>query len=95
MCELVFRRSISEAISAYKSVLVPLDTLLLVGVGVRETLNLTSLATEETVKVWSDLVSLALLQVVALRAAGLDCVRRCSGKMRRRCRDADRGTGGG
>ena len=33
----------------YESVVVPLNTLLLVGVGVRETLNLARLAAEETV----------------------------------------------
>ena len=36
-------------ISTYQSLLVPRDTLLLVGVGVGETLNLTGLAAEETV----------------------------------------------
>lgn len=56
---------------AYESVVVPLNTLLLVGVGVGETVDGASLATEQTVKVWTNLVSLALLQVVALRAAGL------------------------
>jgi len=59
-------------IFAYKGVVVPLDALLLVGVRVGETVNGTGLATKETVEVWSDLVSLALLQVVALRAAGLE-----------------------
>jgi len=56
---------------SHKSVLVPLDALLLVCVGVGETVNGTSLATEETVKVGTDLVALTLLQVVALCATGL------------------------
>jgi len=55
----------------YQGVLVPSDSLVLVGIGVVETLNLTSLAAEETVQVGADLVALTLLQVVALCAAGL------------------------
>jgi hypothetical protein len=56
----------------YQSVLIPGDALLLVGVGVRVALDLTSLAAEETVKHGADLVTLTLLQGVALRAAGLE-----------------------
>lgn len=59
---------------AYQSALVPLDALLLVGIGVGETVNSTGLASEETVKVGTDLVALTLLQVVALSAAGLEKV---------------------
>jgi len=58
-------------ITTYQSVLIPGDGLVLVGIGVAETLDLTSLATEKTVQVGADLVALTLLQVVALRAAGL------------------------
>jgi hypothetical protein len=57
---------------AYQSILVPLNSLLLVGIGVRETLNGTSVATEETVQVGTDLVSLALAESVALCAASLE-----------------------
>lgn len=55
----------------YQSVLVPGNSLVLVGIGVAETLDLTSLAAEKTVQVGADLVALTLLQVVALCAAGL------------------------
>lgn len=50
----------------------PCNALLLVGVGVGETLDLTRLAAEKSVKVRTDLVGLARLQVVALSAAGLE-----------------------
>lgn len=93
----------------YEGVVLPGDTLLLVGIGVGEALDLTSLATEKTVKVGSlrmlaseakvlrgrvyqawlavcaamtrvysfrqnipNLVTLTLLEVVALSAAGLE-----------------------
>ena len=68
---------------SHKSLLVPLDALLLVCVGVGETVDGTSLATEETVKVGTDLVALTLLQVVALCAAGLWRVRQCTGTSRK------------
>lgn len=55
-----------------EGVLVPSDALLLVGVGVGVALDLTSLAAEETVEHRADLVALALLQGVALSAAGLE-----------------------
>lgn len=57
---------------AYQSVLVPGDGLLLVGIGILEASDGTSLAAEQTVKVRSDLVSLALLEGVALGASGLE-----------------------
>lgn len=57
---------------AYKSIVVPGDSLLLVGIGVRVTLNGSGLATEKTVQVWADLVSLSLLKGVALSASGLE-----------------------
>ena len=57
--------------NTYQSVIVPSDALLLVRVGIREALNLTSLAAEETVQIWADLVTLALLQCVALSASRL------------------------
>ena len=65
------------SVVSYKSVLVPLDTLLLVGVGVCVAIDSTGVAAEKTVKVGADLVALTLLQVVALCAAGLIYVRRC------------------
>ena len=55
-----------------EGVLVPGDALLLVGVGVGVALDLTGLATEKAVEHGADLVALALLQGVALRAAGLE-----------------------
>jgi hypothetical protein len=47
------------------------DTLLLIGLGVGEAWNLTTLAAEETVQVRTDLVALTLFQVMALRASCL------------------------
>ena len=55
-----------------QSVFLPGDALLLVGVGVGEALNGTSLAAEETVQIGTDLVGTALLDSVALSAAGLE-----------------------
>jgi hypothetical protein len=55
-----------------KSVLIPDDTLLLVGISEGEALSSTRLAAEETVKVWSDLVGSASLESVALSATGLE-----------------------
>lgn len=55
----------------YQAVLVPRDTLLLVGVGVGEAVDLTGLAAKETVKLRADLVALVGLQGVALSATGL------------------------
>jgi hypothetical protein len=55
-----------------EGVLLPLNTLLLVGVGVSETGDLARLAAEETVKLRANLVALASLQGVALCAAGLE-----------------------
>lgn len=57
---------------AYQSVLVPVNTLLLVGVGVGETLDLARLAAEEAVQSGSDLVAAAILDGVALSATGLE-----------------------
>ena len=64
--------SCGYVLDAYKSVVVPGDSLLLVGIGVRVTLNGSGLATEKTVQVWADLVSLTLLKGVALSASGLE-----------------------
>lgn len=55
-----------------KSVLLPVDGALLVGVGVREAGNLAGLAAEETVELRADLVALAGLQGVALGATSLE-----------------------
>lgn len=55
----------------YQAVLVPRDTLLLVGVGVGEAFDLAGLAAKETVKLRADLVALVGLQGVALSATGL------------------------
>lgn len=55
-----------------QGVLLPSNTLGLVGVGVRETVDLARLAAEETVQSRADLVALTLLQGVALSATGLE-----------------------
>lgn len=54
-----------------QSLLVPLDTLLLVGAGVAVALNLTGVTSEEAVQGRSDHV-LALVARVALSASGLE-----------------------
>lgn len=59
------------AVGTYQSVLVPLNTGLLVGVGVGVALGGTSLTAEETVQVGADLVGAARLGGVALGATGL------------------------
>jgi hypothetical protein len=56
----------------YESILVPLNTGLLVGVGVGVTLGGTGLTAEETVQVGADLVGTASLDSVALSATGLE-----------------------
>ena len=56
----------------YQCVLFPYYSLVLVRIGVREALDLSSLAPEESVKIWPNLVALALFQVVALRASCLN-----------------------
>ena len=56
----------------YQSVVVPFDSLGLVGIRVRVALDGTSVAAEKTVKVRTDLVSLALAQGVALSTSGLE-----------------------
>ena len=55
-----------------EGVIAPCDSLLLVGISVRESLYLTGLATEESMEVWSDLVSAARLESVALSTSGLE-----------------------
>ncbi|KAI6768745.1 hypothetical protein HG531_010934 [Fusarium graminearum] len=57
-----------------ESVVVPLNTLLLVGIGVRVTLDGTGLAAPETVQSRSDLVATILLNGVALSTSGLEKV---------------------
>lgn len=59
------------AVGTYQSGLVPLNTGLLVGVGVGVALGGTGLTAEETVKVGADLVGTASLGGVALGATGL------------------------
>lgn len=56
---------------SYQSVLVPGNTGLLVGIGVGVALDGASLAAEQTVQVGTNLVGTALLDGVALGAAGL------------------------
>lgn len=50
----------------------PYDSLLFVCICVREAIDLTGLTTEETVEVWSDLVSAALVESVALSTSRLE-----------------------
>lgn len=57
---------------AYQCVFLPCDTLLLVGIGIGEAFNLTSLSTEETVQVGANLVALRLYDGVALCTSGLE-----------------------
>lgn len=59
------------AVGTYQRVLVPLNTGLLVGVGVGVTLGLTTVTAEKTVEVGADLVGTAGLGGVALGATGL------------------------
>lgn len=54
-----------------KSILFPLNALLLVCVGVREALHLTGLAAKQTVQIGPDFVSFTRFQIVALRASCL------------------------
>lgn len=58
--------------STYQSVLLPLNTLLLVGVGVRVALNGASVTAKQAVQGRADLVAAAGLDGVALSAAGLE-----------------------
>ena len=58
--------------STYQSALIPLDSLLLVGIRVGVTFNGTGLTTEQTVQSRSDLVAAASLDSVVLSATGLE-----------------------
>lgn len=57
-------------VATYKTLLVPCNALLLVGIGVGVAVDGTSLTAEKTVQSRADLVALALLQGVALSATG-------------------------
>lgn len=56
----------------YQSALVPLNALLLVGVGVRVAVDGAGVATEQAVQGRADLVAAASLDGVALSATGLE-----------------------
>ena len=56
----------------YQGILLPFDSFLLVGLGVREALYLAGVATKEAVEVGTNFVTLRLLEVVAL---GASCLR--------------------
>jgi len=58
--------------AAYESVVVPLNALCLVGIGVWVSLNWTSVSSEESVKCWTNLVSLTLTESVALGTSSLE-----------------------
>lgn len=62
------------ALGTHQSVVVPLNTGLLVGIGVGVTLGGTGLTAEKTVQVGADLVGTASLGGVALSATGLETV---------------------
>jgi hypothetical protein len=62
----------TKVLATYESVFVPLNTGLLVGVGVGVTLGRTGLTAEKTVEVGADLVGTASLDGVALSATGLE-----------------------
>lgn len=59
-------------IQTYQSTLVPLNTLLLVGIRVGVTLNGTGVTTEQPVQSRTNLVAAASLNGVALGATGLE-----------------------
>lgn len=61
-----------ERENQYQSVLIPRHTLRLVGVGIRETLDLTSFPPEESMQLRADLVALAGLEGVALCTSCLE-----------------------
>jgi hypothetical protein len=56
----------------YQSALVPGDTLALVGIGIGVAVDGTSLAAEEAVKRWADLVAACRVHGVALSATSLE-----------------------
>jgi hypothetical protein len=58
--------------ATYKSVLLPYNGLVLVGVGVAEALDLARLAPKKPVQVRAHLIRLAFLERVALRASSLE-----------------------
>ena len=60
------------ALTAYESILLPCNALLLVGVGVGETFNLTGFATKQTVQVGTDLVAFGFDGGVALSTSCLE-----------------------
>lgn len=60
-----------ERFKSYQSVLIPGDTGLLVGIGVRVALNGAGLTAEEAVEVGANLVGTTSLHSVALSAASL------------------------
>lgn len=60
------------SVSTYQSVLLPLNTLLLVGIRVGVTLNGSGVTAEQAVQSGSDLVAAARLDGVALGTTGLE-----------------------
>ena len=56
----------------YQSIIVPGDTLCLVGIGIGEAINRSSLSSKKTVQVGTNLVCLALTKGVALCTTGLE-----------------------
>jgi hypothetical protein len=72
----------------YQSVLVPVDSSGLVGVGVGEAFDLTTLTTEQAVKLRADLVAFTLANGMALSASGLEMISVVQSSNERRKRPA-------
>lgn len=66
------RKSAQETSFTYQSVLLPLNALLLVGIGVCVALNGTGVTAEKTVQGRANLVAATSLDSVALSATGLE-----------------------
>lgn len=62
----------SSSVQTYEGILVPVDTSVLVGVGVGVTVDLTGLAAHQTVELGADLVGTSSINGVALSAASLE-----------------------
>lgn len=68
----IWTESVSFWLQTYQSILLPLDALLLVGIGVRVALDRAGVTTEQTVQSRANLVAAASLNGVALSATGLE-----------------------
>ena len=64
-------RDTDEKIATYQRVLLPRHSLILVGLGVCETFDLTRLAAEKAMQVGTDLITLVCFEVMTLCASCL------------------------